>query len=56
MNKGKEVMLETVDKIYDTDVVAHIGGEDIRGIKNWKQWYSDFWDAFPDLEVTFGVQ
>jgi len=53
INEGKAATLATIDQIYDPDVVYHIGGEEIRGIENWKQWVSELYDAFPDIHWTF---
>ena len=53
INKGKAAALAAMDQLYAPDVVYHIGGEDVRGLKNWKQWAGAIWDAFPDIHWTF---
>lgn len=53
VNKGKAAMLAAIDQIYDTNIVIHGLGEDINGIENWKQFWSDLFDAFPDYQATF---
>lgn len=52
-NKGKAAVLAVIDELYATDTVQHSStGEDIRGIKNYKQHVSEFSGAFPDLHFT----
>ncbi len=53
INKGKAEALAAMDQIYSPNVVYHIGNEDVHGLKNWKQWASAIWDAFPDINWTF---
>lgn len=54
LNKGKATFLATMDEHYATDYVYHgPTGEDIRGLKNYKQYFSNFLDAFPDTHFTF---
>ena len=52
-NKGKAAALVVIDELYATDTIQHSStGEDIRGIKNYKQHVSEFCNAFPDLHFT----
>jgi steroid delta-isomerase-like uncharacterized protein len=52
-NKGKAAVMDAVDELFATDIVYHGGGGgDIRGIKNYKQHISEFYNAFPDLHFT----
>jgi predicted ester cyclase len=52
-NKGKAAALAVIDELYATDTIQHSStGEDIRGIKNYKQHVSEFCSAFPDLHFT----
>ena len=51
--KGKTAVLKGMDEICSPDILAHpsLGG-DIRGLKDLKQFNSEFYDAFPDAEFT----
>jgi len=52
-NKGKAAAMTVMDEFYATDVVFHSGtGEDVRGLKDYKQHNSEFYDAFPDIHFT----
>jgi len=52
-NKGKAAAMTVMDEFYATDVVFHSGtGEDVRGLKDYKQHNSEFYDAFPDIHWT----
>jgi steroid delta-isomerase-like uncharacterized protein len=52
-NKGKAAAMALMDEFYAADFVLHSGtGEDIRGLKNRKQFASGFFDAFPDNHAT----
>jgi steroid delta-isomerase-like uncharacterized protein len=52
-NKGKAAAMAIIDETTATNVVFHRGaGEDIRGLKDFKQFRSDFFDAFPDARLT----
>ena len=52
-NKGKAAVLAVIDELYATDTVQHSStGQDIRGIKDYKQHVSEFSSAFPDLHFT----
>lgn len=54
LNKGKATFLTAMDEDYATDFVYHgPTGEDIRGLKNYKQFFSNLLDAFPDTHFTF---
>jgi steroid delta-isomerase-like uncharacterized protein len=52
-NKGKAATMTAMDEFYATDVVFHSGiGEDVRGLRDYKQHNSEFYDAFPDIHWT----
>jgi len=52
-NKGKANAMAIIDELYATDLVCHRGtGEDVHGIKDWKQLNSEFYDAFPDNHLA----
>jgi len=52
-NKGKAAAMAVTDELYATNIVLHPGmGEDIHGLKDFKQYVSNLCDAFPDLHVT----
>ena len=45
--------MNAIDKLYATDYVEHSGtGEDIRGLKDYKQSISELYTAFPDIHFT----
>lgn len=51
-NKGKGNAITVMDKFYANDFVIHGGtGEEIHGLNNWKQHYSELLDAIPDLHL-----
>jgi len=53
LNKGKATALAAIDELYATDFVFHGGGgEETRGIENYKQSVIEFFNAFPDLHWT----
>jgi predicted ester cyclase len=53
MNKGKAAALAAMDETYTNDFVGHGGGgEDIRGLKDFKQSMSEVFNAFPDIHFT----
>jgi len=53
-NKGKAAFMAIMDELYATDIVFHgATGEDIHGLKDYKQFFSNLFDAFPDLHFTF---
>jgi predicted ester cyclase len=52
-NKGKAALLAVIDETCAINIVFHSGmGGDIRGIKDFKQYMSEFCDALPDIHVT----
>jgi predicted ester cyclase len=52
INKGKAASI-TIDEIWAPNFVLHTGtGRDIRGLKDYKQWWSENYNAFPDLHFT----
>jgi predicted ester cyclase len=52
INKGKAASI-TTDEIWAPNFVLHTGtGRDIRGLKDYKQWWSENYNAFPDLHFT----
>jgi len=53
LNKGKAATLALIDEACDTNVVFHSGtGRDIRGLKDFKQYCSELFSAFPDIHFT----
>jgi len=52
-NKGKAAAMAAIDEFCATNLVFHRGtGEDIRGLKDFKQLMSKFYSAFPDNHFT----
>ena len=52
-NKGKTAAMVVLDEMVATNVVYHSAtGEDIHGLKDYKQFMSGFYDAFPDNHMT----
>jgi len=52
-NKGKEAALAVIDELFATNIAYHGGGgEEIRGIKDYKQSTSESYNASPDLHFT----
>jgi steroid delta-isomerase-like uncharacterized protein len=52
-NKGKTPAMAAVDKMGATNSVFHTAtGEDIHGLENVRQMFSDFYDTFPDNHMT----
>jgi steroid delta-isomerase-like uncharacterized protein len=52
-NKGKAAAMAVIDEMYATGVVYHRStGEDIRGIKGYKQFTDEFFNAFPDNQLA----
>jgi len=47
-NKGKSAAMAAIDESCSPNYVWHSTGEDIRGIKDFKKYMSEFFDAFPD--------
>jgi predicted ester cyclase len=53
LNKGKAAALTAIEKAYATDVTYTSGtGVVIHGLKDYKQFNSDFYDMFPDAHYT----
>jgi predicted ester cyclase len=52
-NKGKAAAIAAIDELCATNMVFHSGtGEDIRGIKDFKQYINQLFSAFPDIHFT----
>jgi len=52
-NKGKAATMVVLDELFATDFVMHHGtGEEIHGLKDFKQHVSEAFSAFPDLHFT----
>ena len=52
-NKGKAAAMAVIDESYATSIVQHSAtGEDIRGLKDYKQLFTEFYNAFPDAHFT----
>jgi steroid delta-isomerase-like uncharacterized protein len=52
-NKGKAATMTVIDETCAPNVVYHqAAGTDIRGLKNFKQFFSDMFNAFPDFHMT----
>lgn len=52
-NNGKVAAIAVTDELCSTDFIMHgSDGEDIRGINDYKQFLSEFFNAFPDLHFT----
>jgi len=52
-NKGKAAAMAVIDELFATNIVYHGGGgEEIRGIKDYKQSTSESYNASPDLHFT----
>lgn len=52
-NKGKAAAMTVIDKLCSTCIVYHGGGgEEIHGLKGFKQSMSEFYNAFPDSHFT----
>ena len=47
-NNGKAAAMAVIDELYATDIVQHGSGEDMRGLKDYKQSFSEAYNAFPD--------
>ena len=53
LNKGKAAAMTVIDELCVTDFVWHPGtGEDIRGLKDYKQFNNEAYSAFPDVHLT----
>jgi predicted ester cyclase len=52
-NKGKAAAMAVIDELYATNIVYHGGGgEEIRGLKDYKQSTSESYNVSPDLHFT----
>jgi steroid delta-isomerase-like uncharacterized protein len=52
-SKGKSAALAVIDETNATDIVYHTSmGEDMRGLKDIRQFFNSFFSAFPDTHVT----
>ena len=52
-NKGKTAGMAVIDELCANNIVFHGGtGMDIRGLKDFKQYMSSWFDAFPDSHFT----
>jgi len=52
-NKGKAATMVVLDELFATDFVMHHGtGEEIHGLKDFKQHVSEAFNVFPDLHFT----
>jgi hypothetical protein len=52
-NKGEEAFMAVFDKLHAADIVIHGGtGEEILGLKKFKQYCREWLNAFPDLHFT----
>jgi len=52
-NKGKAAAMAAIDETCANNIVWHEPtGEDIRGLKDVKQMFSEFYDAFPDIHFA----
>jgi steroid delta-isomerase-like uncharacterized protein len=52
-NKGKAATMAVIDETCAPNVVYHQAtGTDIRGLKDFKQFFSDLFKAFPDFHMT----
>ncbi len=52
MNKGK-TFIDVMDEFYATDLVVHGGGgQDIRGLADYKQYVSEILSAIADFHMT----
>lgn len=53
LSKGEAAAMAVIDELHVADYVFHGGaGEEIRGLKDFKQQTSGFYRAFPDLRQT----
>lgn len=52
-NKGKTAAMAIIDELHATDYIFHGGsGEEMRSRKDYKQFMSEFYSAFPDVHFT----
>jgi predicted ester cyclase len=53
MNKGKAAAMALIDKSCATNIVWHdANGQDIRGLKDFKKYMDEMYEAFPDIHWT----
>ena len=53
INKGKAAGMAVIDKMIDANLILHgPSSRDIRGLKEYKQYASDMYDAFPDSHTA----
>jgi predicted ester cyclase len=53
MSKGKEAAMAIIDECYAPNVVVHgASGPVFHGLKDFKQYISEFYNAFPDFHFT----
>ena len=52
-NKGKAAAMTAMDETYANDVIGHaLGGEEISGLKGFKQYMNEIFNAVPDIHGT----
>jgi steroid delta-isomerase-like uncharacterized protein len=52
-NKGKAAAMKIIDGGCATNIVYYSSsGEDVHGLKDYKQFFGEFYDAFPDQHIT----
>ena len=52
-NKGKAAAMDIIDELHATNYIFHGGGgEEMRNRKDYKQFMSAFYSAFPDVHFT----
>jgi steroid delta-isomerase-like uncharacterized protein len=52
-NKGRASYMAVMDEVFAADFVHHGGaGREIRGLKDYKQFINEMFNAFPDLHLT----
>jgi steroid delta-isomerase-like uncharacterized protein len=52
-NKGKAAAMKIIDEECATNIVYNSSSrEDIHGLKDYKQFMGEFYDAFPDQHIT----
>ena len=52
-NKGKAAAMAVIDELCATNIIYHGGGgEEIRGLKDYKQSTSEMYNASPDVHFT----
>jgi len=51
-NKGKTAAMAAIDEMTAANIVFHGFAEEIHGLKEFKKYMSDMFDAFPDGHMT----